>query len=77
MKKKLLIVLVVILILFPCTMITAAKSLDIPGQTKRNGPKENIYDMLYLHFQELAEKHFLKMGWIPQGLLMILDDYCR
>ena len=77
MKKKLLIVLVVVIILFPCTMISAAKPLDIPGQTKRNGPKENIYDMLYLHFQELAEKHFLKTGQVPQGLLMILDGYCR
>ena len=77
MKKKLIISILVIIMLFPSTLIATAKPSEIPGQIKRNGPKEDIQQFLFLLYQEIAERHYLKKGWVPQGILNQLDDLGR
>lgn len=77
MKKKLLISIVLVILLLPSTMTIAGKPSDLPDQAFRNGPKENIQEFLYNLFQEIAFRIYQKKGWVPQGILEVLDGLGR
>ena len=77
MKKKLLISIVLVILLLPSTMTIVGKPYDLPDQTFRNGPKDNNQLFLCNHFQELAERIYLKKGWVPNGIMEILFSFGR
>ena len=77
MKKKLLISIVLVILLLPSTMTIVGKPYDLPDQTFRNGPKDNNQLLLFIHLQEIAEKIYLKKGWVPNGIMEILTSIGR
>ena len=77
MKKKLIISIVSVMLLIPCTMAIAGKSFDLPDQATIKNSGENKEELHYNHFQELASKMYEKKGWVPQGIREILMDLGR
>ena len=77
MNKKLIISIVLVMLLIPCTLAIVGKPFDLPDQSTLNKSGENKEELHYLHFQELASKMYEKKGWVPQGILEILMDLGR
>ena len=77
MKKKLIISIVLVMLLIPCTIEIAGKSFDLPDQATIKNSGENKEELHYIHFSELASKMYEKKGWVPQGILEILMDLGR
>lgn len=75
MKKKLFILIVLVMLLFASTMIVAGKPSDLPDQAYRNGKKDDIKEFLYILFDEIASRIYQKKGWVPQGILEILNSF--
>ena len=77
MKKIFIISIVLVILIVPSTMIAVGKPSDLPEQTHRNGPKENIQAFLYELFQQIALKQYQKKGWLPQGINEVLNGLGR
>jgi hypothetical protein len=77
MKKKLMVSIVLVLILIPCTINIAGKQNDLPDQASLKKSGEDKELVKYIHFQDLAAKLYEQNGWVPEGILEILSSIGR
>ena len=77
MKKIIIMSTMLVILLIPSTMISVAKTSDLLDETNRNGPKDNTKEFILSVFQQIADKHYEKKGWVPQGIMDILSSLGR
>ena len=77
MKSKFYIIILLLLILYITSVTVVAFPLDMPDKASLKGIGNKDPDFLYNHFQEIANKMYLKKGWVPSGILEILESLGR